>query len=157
MDRFDFTNEYLQNLVAKSRPISFTTDDHVEFHHVQVVLEMLMGLSSFKVQLLANKGPLSKICCEIAENVQLDSDANEPGCKFTAAGGANAMERMESIGWVAGQPMLTLFLCSESQDLQPITKSQLVKWEEEEERFLATELAKKKHQPKAGASSSISL
>ena len=118
---------------------------------------MLTGLSSFKVQLLANRGPLSKICCEIAENVQLDSRSNDPGCKFTAAGGANGMEHMESIGWVAGQPMLMLFLCLESRDLQPITKTQLLKWEEEEGHFLARELAKKKHQPAAGTSSFISL
>ena len=157
MDLFEFTNEYLRNLVAKPRPISLSPDDHVEFHRLQVVLEMLTGLSSFKVQLLANRGPLSKICCEIAENVQLDSRSNHPGCKFTAAGGANGMERMESIGWVAGRPMLTLFLCPESRVLRPITKTQLLKWEEEEGRFLARELAKKKHQPTAGTSSLISL
>jgi hypothetical protein len=157
MDRFEFTNEYLRNLVAKPRPISFSLDDHLEFHRVQVVLEMLTGLSSFKVQLLANKGPLSKICCEIAENVELDSSNNVPDCKFTAAGRAEMKEHMELISWTAGRPMLTLFLCPESRDLRSVTESQLLKWEEEEEHFLTTELAKKKHQPSGGASSSKSL
>jgi hypothetical protein len=156
MDRFEFTNGYLRNLVAKPRPMSLSPVDHVEFHRVQVVLEMLTGLSSFKVQLLANKGPLSKICREIAENVQLDSSNNVPGCKFSASSAID-MTRMEQISWVAGRPMLTLFLCAEERDLRPVTESQLSKWVEEEERFLAAELAKKKHQPSAGASSSKSL
>jgi len=154
MDRFEFTGEYLQNLVTKPRPISFSLSDYIEFHRVQIVLEMLTGLGSFRVQLVANKGPLSRICRRIAENVRSDSSNNLPGCKFTAAGEADSMARMEQISWAAGRPMLALFLNDWDPDLRPLSHTQLWKWEEQEDKILTTELAKKKHQPSAGASSS---
>jgi hypothetical protein len=154
MDRFEFTNDYLRNLVGKARPISFLLDDYIEFHRVQVVLEMLTSLSSFRVQLVANKGPLSRICRQIAESVQLDSNNNLPGCKFTAAGD-DRTARMEQISWTVGRPMLMLFLAERSPDLdlRPLSHTQLFKWEEQEDRLLTIELAKKKHQPSAAASS----
>jgi hypothetical protein len=156
MDCYEFTNEYLLNLVLKPRPQSLSSADFVAFHRLQIILEMLSGLVAFKMQLVANSGPISRLCHCIAADVQRDDLRGAAGCRRIRASQSRASPRMEGISWMPGQKRFALFLSPGILELRSLTPGQVEEWRKKERDGLESELAKKKHQPSAAQPSASS-
>ena len=154
MDCYQFTNGYLLNLVSQPRLHSLSAADFVEFHRLQVILEMLSGLLSFKIQLVANSGPISRICRCISEAVRHDVSMGTPGCEYRPAHHIpSTLSRMEGISWTPAQQHFSLYLPPSNPDLRLLSLDELEEWRKKEEESLESELAKKKHQLRTGRSS----
>lgn len=149
MDCYEFSNNYLLNLISRPRPESLSALDFVEFHRLQIILEMLSTGLSFKIQLVPNSGPISRICSCIAEAIRRDVSVGMPDCKYVSGEVQPTPARMEGIVWVPGRKRFGLYLCQSNIKLRPLSLKQLEEWRTKEDNNLEVELAKKKHQPGA--------
>jgi hypothetical protein len=144
---FEFTKDYLENLVFQPRPASFSHRDYVEFHRLYIILDMLGGTIAFRMQLMLNNGPYSALFQEIAKCIQRDSAESREGCKYDSDPQSKAAHRMEGINWVPRLKRFSLYLRPGYLDLRPLNRFELGAWRQEERAGLEAELAKKKHQP----------
>jgi len=108
---------------------------------------MLSTGLSFKIQLVPNSGPISRICSCIAEAIRRDVSVGMPDCKYVSGEVQPTPARMEGIVWVPGRKRFGLYLCQSNIKLRPLSLKQLEEWRTKEDNNLEVELAKKKHQP----------
>jgi hypothetical protein len=158
MTHFNFTANFLRNLVFLRRPRSLTYWGFIELQRLEIILDMLshVGVSS-RLQLLPNDGPFSSIFCLISEHVWAESHrpgANSTDCKCSPVADSTP-GRMEGIAWDDKARMFSLFLIGERSQLRPLNKNEVTAWIDGEAKALDSELAKKKHQPRSGPSSSM--